>query len=507
MPNANIVPELKKAYDIKNIREKVNQNFKFGTPEYFEAVSTELAQNGYQNEALKAQEVGLGFLSKQMSIEKDKTAIDASKKASLAEGEIPALTLKTNQNILSQAVDRGVDVQGATPEMFTSEKATMDYVKSREDASKPNTKTTIDKDNAQAIIEEILPSGEIKFSVRDIPGMKKKPVKENANLTPEERVTLHSNISETLMDKLPEDVSEMYSEDIYPDPKKRRDAIIKRLTSDKPSNIEKAEASLAEAEEQLANDPENKGLQKKVDVRLANLYKVSGYEEPVEGMVMTDDAVDFTAQMYLTTGKMPPMGRGKQAAINRARILERASGLAKEKGMDGHAAAFAYQQVKSLQMASQQLEKQRAQVGNYKKTAIRNADLAVSLSDKTNRTGVPVFNRWLNSGRKNILGDVEVSNFHAANNGIVTEYAKIMSGALGGTVTSDSARADANEVLSTAMTVDQYKGVIDTLKTEMNNRMIGFEEEAAEIQERKEKALNLTKEVNIDGYTVKEVSK
>jgi len=64
MPNANIVPELKKAYDIKNIREKVNQKFKFGTPEYFEAVSTELAQNGYQNEALKAKEVGMNFMSK-----------------------------------------------------------------------------------------------------------------------------------------------------------------------------------------------------------------------------------------------------------------------------------------------------------------------------------------------------------------------------------------------------------------------------------------------------------
>ena len=65
MPNANIVPELKKAYDIKNIREKVNQNFKFGTPEYFEAVSTELSNAGHPDAALKAKSAGLDFAAKQ----------------------------------------------------------------------------------------------------------------------------------------------------------------------------------------------------------------------------------------------------------------------------------------------------------------------------------------------------------------------------------------------------------------------------------------------------------
>ena len=80
MPNANIVPELKKAYDIKNIREKVNQNFKFGTPEYFEAVSTELANAGHPDAALKAKEASMNFMSKDLSIQKDKLAIEAAKK-------------------------------------------------------------------------------------------------------------------------------------------------------------------------------------------------------------------------------------------------------------------------------------------------------------------------------------------------------------------------------------------------------------------------------------------
>jgi ribosomal protein L17 len=96
MPNANIVPELKKAYDIKNIREKVNQKFKFGTPEYFEAVSTELAQNGYQNEALKAQEVGMSFGLNQAKLDEAKRSASPQYKQTKVGNKIVTTDLAGN---------------------------------------------------------------------------------------------------------------------------------------------------------------------------------------------------------------------------------------------------------------------------------------------------------------------------------------------------------------------------------------------------------------------------
>jgi hypothetical protein len=200
-------------------------------------------------------------------------------------------------------------------------------------------------------------------------------------------------------------------------------------------------------------------------------------QAPDATMALSSDAVEVAAQRYLTDGTLPPMGMGKNGAVGRAAILNHAADIAKGAGDSPESQRVTQLANKSSASALNQLQKQQTMVSAFEKNATKNADMALALSDQVDRTGVPVFNSWIQAGQKNVTGNPQVSQFHAATETFVNEYAKIMSGSMGNTAVSDSARAHAHSLLSTAQSKEQYKAVVSTLKQEMGNRMSGFEDE------------------------------
>lgn len=190
---------------------------------------------------------------------------------------------------------------------------------------------------------------------------------------------------------------------------------------------------------------------------------------------LTDDALTNAAISFLTTGVMPSLGNGN--APIKIKILNKAAELAISNGDSAQATTIRTIANKANVTALAQLSKQQVLVSAFEKTANSNADLALGLSDKVDRLGVPVFDTWIQSGQKSVAGNEMVSRFNAANETFVNEYAKIMSGSMGNTPVSDAARAHAHGILQTAMTKAQYKGVMSTLKQEMQNRMDGFNNE------------------------------
>ena len=188
-------------------------------------------------------------------------------------------------------------------------------------------------------------------------------------------------------------------------------------------------------------------------------------------------AIDAAAQRYNMDGTLPPMGMGKSGGAGRSRILNRAAELASAAGIDPADQRGNQLQTKANASALTQLQKQQTMISAFEKNAQKNADMALEFSDKADRTGTPIFNLWLQAGQKGVQGNPDVSAFNAANETFVNEYAKIMSGSMGNTPVSDSARAHAHEMLSTAMTKDQYEAVIGTLRREMKNRMDGMDAE------------------------------
>lgn len=189
----------------------------------------------------------------------------------------------------------------------------------------------------------------------------------------------------------------------------------------------------------------------------------------------SDDTLDYAAEVYRSTGHMPALGQG--SAQLRTRILQRAADLNREEGVSQSEAATNLASKKATQGTLLQLQKQATMVKAFETNARKNGEMALQLSEKVDRTGSPIINKWLQAGQKSVTGDPDVSAFNAANETFVNEYAKIMSGSMGNTPVSDAARAHAHEMLSTVQNKNQYRAVMNVLKQEMNNRIVGLDEE------------------------------
>lgn len=202
---------------------------------------------------------------------------------------------------------------------------------------------------------------------------------------------------------------------------------------------------------------------------------------PDQGPPVTDDTLAMDAWRYLTDGTLPPnMGRGAQGAAQATKIRNEASRLAKEMGMSADEIRFAQLNNRTQVQAIGQLAKARAQILQFEKTANMNADLALQGSEKVDRTGVPVLNRWIQAGRVNIAGDPEAAAFHAATETFVSEYARVMSGGYGAAQTTEGAQNRAHTLLNTANTKEQFRRVVGQLKTEMGNRVKALNDQMEE---------------------------
>lgn len=130
-----------------------------------------------------------------------------------------------------------------------------------------------------------------------------------------------------------------------------------------------------------------------------------------------------------------------------------------------------------------QVKKTQANVTSFEGTAEREADLVESLAPKGVAGKSPVFNRWIQAGRKSIEGDPDVSSLDTAITSFKNEYARIMSapGASGG-VTSDAARDEADRLINDAQSSDMLKANIKTMRKGMKNRLDSFDEEVGSLR-------------------------
>jgi hypothetical protein len=229
-------------------------------------------------------------------------------------------------------------------------------------------------------------------------------------------------------------------------------------------------------------DRQRLGLESaRLSIEEAREQRESGKDAAGGGGDLSEDAKNAAAARYNIDGTLPPMGMGKAGMSLRTEILNRAAKMAA--GRDPTEQRVQQISNKADASALLQLRKQQTAGENFEKTALKNADLALSTSEKMDRTGVPVFNKWLQAGRRG-TGSVEAANFDAANNSFVEEYAKVMTGSTGGAAATDSARQRAHELLDTSMTPEQYRSNVDILKKEMANRVQSFREQAEETEGR-----------------------
>jgi hypothetical protein len=196
---------------------------------------------------------------------------------------------------------------------------------------------------------------------------------------------------------------------------------------------------------------------------------------------ISPQAIINAATRYNMDGTLPPMGMGKTGAAGRVAILNEAARQAGEKGDTPEAQRIRQVANKAASTALNQLTKQQSMVGAFEKNFNKNADIALELSSKFDRTGVPLVNKWINAGKRSITGDPELSALDASVKATVNEYAKIVSGSMGNTATAEGEIKKIEGILNAAQTPAQVKAVLDLMKRETKNRMDGFEEEKRQL--------------------------
>lgn len=209
------------------------------------------------------------------------------------------------------------------------------------------------------------------------------------------------------------------------------------------------------------------------------------YEKPSANVILNGSAglqgggLDLAAQTYLQTGTMPSgLSRVPGASL---KIVERAAQLAAENGDTAKTAVLNRQAVAAGKAALSKLTTQKALVGAFEKTAMKNMELAASLSSELARSGSPLLNRAIMSFRQGVTGDPQTAKFVNALIAARTEYAKVLSGATGASGITDSARAEADHLFSSVSNDETLQAVLQVARQEMGNRMSSFDEQIAEV--------------------------
>jgi hypothetical protein len=190
---------------------------------------------------------------------------------------------------------------------------------------------------------------------------------------------------------------------------------------------------------------------------------------------LTPEMIQQHSEAYNTTGKLPPLGSGAQAAVDRVTILRHA---AENNPTDATTKALNKAQLDALVP----LAKQDVAVTNYVKTFDKNIGLARAALDKISNTNIPALNAWLlNPAKRQLTGDPDLKALGVYVSSLQAEFAKIQSGAMGNSVTADAAIKRAQETINTADSPRAFRAALDAMVKESRNRLDSFEDTRKEM--------------------------
>ncbi len=184
------------------------------------------------------------------------------------------------------------------------------------------------------------------------------------------------------------------------------------------------------------------------------------------GMDLTPQALDDYATQLHTTGAMPSgLGQGQAATAMRVKIANRAAEMFGGTDLAVTRAGYGAN-TKSLTKQQSQADAMNA----FESTALANLDTFLEQAEKVVDVGSPLFNAPGREFAARVSGDPNMAAFNAARQTAVQEIGKVLSGALGGTAISDSARHEVEGLLGPDSSLAQIRAAAQILKRDMANR-------------------------------------
>lgn len=187
------------------------------------------------------------------------------------------------------------------------------------------------------------------------------------------------------------------------------------------------------------------------------------------GQGLSGDAVDNAAWSFIGTGKLPPIGRGKEGVAQRTAIMNHAAKIAKEAGISPSELQTVPGRNKALQASLTNLQKTSDVMEKSEQAFLNNTNTALQISAKVDRTGSPVINKWLLGG-KDALGDPDVRALDAAITTMSVDYARIMSGATGAGGTPISTAEEAKSLIKKELSDKSLRAVVAVLEQDIKGQ-------------------------------------
>jgi len=218
---------------------------------------------------------------------------------------------------------------------------------------------------------------------------------------------------------------------------------------------------------QIANNPKPEPAP--ADYTLGNQRFSGQTNKPIatgaeEGSSLTPKSLDKVAEMFATTGQLPPLGMGQAAANDRRQIINRASELFPNVTLASNAAIYKANK-DSLNKVTSTLDTLSA----FESTANKNLDQFLSLASKIPDTGVPWLNIPVRMLDEKMVGSANMAAVNAARDVANREIARVTNDPkLSGQLT-DAARAQVSSFNAKDFTFGQAKAVAQVLKTDMAN--------------------------------------
>lgn len=210
---------------------------------------------------------------------------------------------------------------------------------------------------------------------------------------------------------------------------------------------------------------------------LAKIHSEIAVANATESTVSSDTLQGMLA-VYKSTGVLPAFGNSSKSPL-RAQFyaaLGHDTGLVTEAGTNkavraGLTTALKTQQnqYSANQTAINTLDKQLA--------------LAKSYSDKVNRTGSPLINKYLLAAKSGVFGDPDTAALHNIVTTASYELAKVLSGAAASIAgTTVSSAEDAQTLLNSAMSTGQFNEVLSLMKKEADFRLNSQKDTLTQLQ-------------------------
>lgn len=205
--------------------------------------------------------------------------------------------------------------------------------------------------------------------------------------------------------------------------------------------------------------------------------------QPLVVGALQESTARMVAEMALESGKIPPLGYGKNAALQRQQVLDAMDQIRKERGMSGGDITTNQASYKANSASLTQATKSLDAVTSFSNTAIKNGDVLVKMAQEVDATGIPLIERWIRAGRQ-ATGDPKVAAFNAQMRVYIPEVAKILSNPnLTGQLT-DTARKEIESVVSGGASAEQIMAIHNTLKADFANRETALKDQIADIKDR-----------------------